>query len=337
MLRKDSIITCNSRDIIDMSPSLKNKHVLLTGAAGFIGSHLCDRLLKEQLKSLIAVDNLFLGSETNLTEAKKYKNFFFKKLDVSDVKKVTALFQQNQIDVIFHLGVIPLEVSLTDPVFCFEQNVAMTLNLLEQIRQSGKKISLVLFSSSEVYGTARYTPMNELHPLFPNTPYAASKAASDLLALSYAKSFQIDLVIIRPFNNYGPRQNEGSYAGLIPLTIKRVLLGEKPVIYGDGNQTRDFIFVRDTVNLTVDIVKKTRSQGEIYNLASGKQISVAAVIRTICQQLNYRGELEYRPARPGDVKIHQGDIQKLGKLLKFSHPEDFTAGIKKTITWYKNK
>jgi len=315
--------------------TLKDKNVLVTGGAGFIGSHLCDAIIKEPLAKLISVDNLFLGKKSNLDGAKKYDNFVFEKFDIINFNETQNLIDKYDIDVIFHLAVIPLEVSIERPVWCFDQNVHMTQSILESMRNLNRSISLVAYSSSEVYGSAVYTPMDENHPLLPHTPYAASKAAADLIVYSYFKTFDLDVTIIRPFNNYGPRQNEGSYAGVIPLTIKRILNGEKPIIYGDGKQTRDFIYVTDTAKATIDFYKNEESRGEIINLASGRQIEIEKIIKTICDEMGYTGNIEYRERRPGDVRVHEGSIEKARQLIDFKPSVDFTKGIKLTIDWYK--
>lgn len=312
---------------------LKGKKVLVTGAAGFIGSHLCDRLLQESLTQLVGVDNLFLGKEKNLSQAAADKRFSFEKLDVTDGTKLEALCNKMQFDVIFHLAVIPLPVSLDNPVWCFRQNVQMSENLCEIVRLSSKKITLIHYSSSEVYGSAHYTPMDENHPLDAHTSYAASKAASDLLTMSYRHTFGIDTAIVRPFNNYGPRQNEGSYAGVIPVSVKRILDGQAPIITGDGKQTRDFIYVKDTVDATVAIFKNDRTRGEVFNLASGKQTSVEKIIDYICKELHYSGEILRYPERAGDVKTHEGSVKKLQQLGYFVKV-GIAQGIGNTIKWY---
>ena len=314
---------------------LKGKTVLVTGAAGFIGSHLCDRLLQEPLGKLIGVDNLFLGKEENLISAMTDPRFTFEKADVTRETEMKVLFRQFPVDVVFHLAVIPLPVSLENPGWCFRQNVQMSEVLCELIRSGGKNITLVHYSSSEVYGSALYTPMDEHHPLDSHTPYAASKAAADLLTVSYRHTFGTDMTIVRPFNNYGPRQNEGSYAGVIPITIKRIMGGQPPVITGDGSQTRDFINVLDTTDATVELYKNERSRGEIFNVASGIHTSVQTVIDTICREMKYSGKVLFHPPRAGDVTAHEGSIQKIRELTGFSVKVNFSNGIKDTVKWYQ--
>lgn len=313
---------------------LDGKNVLITGGAGFIGSHLCDRLLREPLARLVAMDNLFLGRERNLEEAVKDKRFIFEKGDVTDLTLIKKSISKYSVEVVFHLAVIPLEASLEKPLWCFDQNVKMTQSVCEAIRQSKRKITLIAFSSSEVYGQARYVPIDERHPLCGHTPYAASKIASDALVHSYHCTFGLDTALVRPFNNYGPRQNDGSYAGVIPLTIRRILSGEKPVVYGDGKQTRDFIFVKDTADAAVAIYKEEQSRGEAFNLASGRQITIEKVIKLICRQMEYTGEVEYQEERPGDVRILEGSIEKAKDIIGFEPGVKFEEGVKETVKWY---
>jgi len=315
--------------------SLLGKNVLVTGGAGFIGSHLCDALLTHSCNSIIAVDNLFLGKERNLESARAHKNFIFIKANVTNYELIKSIVLEYKVNVIFHLAVVPLEVSLENPVWCFDENVKMTENILEIIRLSEHKMTLIAYSSSEVYGSALYVPMDENHPMFPHTPYAASKVASDMMVYSYIKTFKIDASIVRPFNNYGPRQNEGSYAAVIPLTIKRILKGETPVIYSDGKQTRDFIYVKDTVYWTLEIFKNEKTRGEIINLSSGKQIEIGVIIKIICNELNFKREIDKRISRIGDVKCHQGSMEKAKNLIGFNYNTNFNDAIKNTIDWYK--
>ena len=314
--------------------SLENKNVLVTGGAGFIGSHLCDALLKESVNKLIVIDNLFTGKKRNLKEAIEHKNFHFIIGDVTNFKLLNNIVIEQEIDVIFNFSVIPLPVSLNQPDFCNEQNVIMTQNVCEVIRRSKKIITLIHCSSSEVYGTARYTPMDEMHPIFAHTSYAASKAATDFLVYSYYKTFNIDMSIIRPFNNFGPRQNEANYAGIIPLTIKRILKNEKPVIYGDGKQTRDYIYAKDTAKCAIDIYKNQNTRGEIINIGSGKQTEILELVKNICKAMNYKNEIDFQEERPGDVRVHQADVKKAEKLIDFKSKTSIEQEVNETVKWY---
>lgn len=238
--------------------SLKNKNILVTGAFGFIGSHLVDKLIEEEPNRIIASGTCFLGKKENLKQANDFSNVEVLEADVSNPREVRSIFKNNKIEVVFNLAVVPLPASLIKPAYVFQKNVNITLNLCEAVREKrkqNKNVTLIHFSSSETYGTAKYIPMDENHQLEPTTPYAASKAASDQLVLSYYRTFNIDAAILRPFNNYGPRQNAGKYAGLIPLTIGRIIKEKDIIINGDGNQTRDWIYVEDTAKAAIDTYK----------------------------------------------------------------------------------
>jgi len=177
--------------------------------------------------------------------------------------------------------------------------------------------------------------MDESHPLNPTTPYGASKAATDLLVLSYINTFDIDASIIRPFNNYGPRQNEGSYAGVIPLTIKRILSGGAPAIYGDGEQTRDYAYVTETTDASVEIYNCQVSRGKVINIASGSEISINKLVKLIAGYMDCDKAIVYESERPGDVRRFIASINLAQDLIKFKPEINLEEGIKLTIEWYK--
>ena len=308
--------------------SVKNKSVLVTGGAGFIGSHLVDRLIKEEPENLVVVDNLFLGKEANLEEAREnYPNLKIYNQDASDYETMSEIMKNEGTEVVFNLAVIPLPASLTKPRWAFEQNVNITLTICELARNDYFD-TLIHFSSSEAYGTSEYAPMDEKHPLNGTTPYAASKAASDQLVYSYCKTFGIEAAIIRPFNNYGPRQNEGSYAGVVPLTIKRILNDEAPVIYGDGKQTRDYLYVTDTANAAIDVYNSNSTRNNVLNIASGKEILIETLIKLIGKYLNSDKPIIYEQERPGDVRRHIANISLAEDLIGFKPTVSSEEGLK---------
>jgi UDP-glucose 4-epimerase len=315
--------------------NLVNKSVLVTGGAGFIGSHLVDRLIKEDPSKLVVVDNFFLGKESNLSEAKQsYPKLKIYRQDASEYEAMKDIMRSEDIQVVFNLAVIPLPASLVHPRRTYEQNTNITLCLCELAR-SGYFDTLVHFSSSEAYGSCHYIPMDENHPLNPTTPYGASKAASDLLVLSYIKTFNIDALIIRPFNNYGPRQNEGSYAGVIPLTIKRLLSGEAPVIYGDGEQTRDYLYVTETADASVEIYNCQESRGKVINIASGREISINELVKLIAKYMACSKAIIYESERPADVRRLVASTKLAQDLINFKPTLTLEEGIKRTIEWYQ--
>lgn len=315
--------------------SLKNRSVLVTGGVGFIGSHLVDRLIQEQPSNLVVVDNFFLGKESNLNEAKlSYPQLKIYHQDASDYEAIKTIVKQEKTQAVFNLAIVPLPVSLIHPRWTYEQNINITLCLCE-LAKNGYFDTLIHFSSSEACGSCQYAPMDENHPLNPTTPYGASKAATDLLVLSYIDTFNIDAVVIRPFNNYGPRQNEGNYAGVIPLTIKRILAGEAPVIYGDGEQTRDYMYVTETANAAIEIYNCQDSRGKVINIASGSEISINKLVGLIAKHTGYNKTIVHERERPGDVRRFIGSINLARSLISFEPRIGFEEGLRLTIEWYK--
>lgn len=317
-------------------PTLKGKRVLVTGGAGFIGSHLVDRIIKEQIRSLCVVDNYFLGTNDNLNFASQnFPSLKIFKQDITNVEKIQTILRKENIDVVFNLAAIPLLTSLEKPVFTVNSIINSSMTFCELLR---KKLfeTLIHFSSSEVYGTAQYVPMDEKHPMEPCTPYAAAKAAADHLVLSYVKTFNIDASIVRPFNNYGPRQNKGDYAAIIPIVVQNILLKKPIIIYGDGRQTRDFIFVRDVADATIAIYNEPRARRKQINIAAGKETSVLDLVHTIVDIMHADTKIVYKPARQGDVRRHFADISLAKKLINFQPSTDIEQGLRETVEWYKN-
>lgn len=316
--------------------SLKNKSVLITGGAGFIGSHLADQIIREGPDTLVVVDDFFMGRMENLHEAQeKFGDLKVYAQDAGDYDAMKEITETNNVDVVFDLATIPLPASLERPRWAYETNVERCLTLCELIRNGCFDV-LIHFSSSEAYGSLKYSPMDEKHPWNPTTPYAASKAAEDHLVFSYYHTFGVEMAIVRPFNNYGPRQNMDKYAGVVPLTIKRILQGEPPIIYGDGMQTRDYLYVTDTVDASVEVYNHSNTRGKVLNIASGQERTIKDVVTAIAQCLKWEGPFVYLEERPGDVRRHFADISLARELIGFSPRITFEAGIHSTVEWYEN-
>ena len=249
---------------------IKNKTFLLAGGAGFIGSHMCDWLLDREAAHVVILDNFFLGAMENLSLA---KTKFPDKItvingDAADSKVTQEIINKYNFNVVINLATKALLHSFVDPVDAYRVNTDIILNLLELSRQK-KYEKLIHISSSEVFGTAEYVPMDENHPRRPETSYAAGKCAADMAVESYIKMFDINALILRPFNNFGPRQNTEQLAGIIPKTIKSIFDGEDVVIEGDGEQTRDYIYVKDTVNVIGRFIENRAYKHYEYNIGSG--------------------------------------------------------------------
>jgi UDP-glucose 4-epimerase len=324
--------------MISANRMVRGKHVLVTGGAGFIGSHLVDLLVSEEVKQLTIIDNFFLGTPANLAEAyRRMPNMLILCIDASDTRMVREAFSSLEaVDVVFDLAVIPLPTSLERPQFCFETNVRITSVLCELLRE-GYFGTLVHFSSSEAYGSARTVPMGEDHPLEPLTPYAASKAASDHLVRTYAATFGVDAFVVRPFNNYGPRQNDQQYAGIIPTMLRYAFEGRVFTLFGDGHQTRDYIYVTDTVRAALDLYKCVQARGRVVNIGSGQEISILDLKTKIEHVLGQTIPFQHSEPRSGDVRRHQADITLLKSLIEFEPRVSMDEGLTRTVEFYHKR
>ena len=308
------------------------KTVLVTGGAGFIGSHLVDRLLVEEAAHVVVIDNMFLGSEENLVEANATGKLSFYKDDAEFVSSLEYVFSRHPVDIVFNCATKALNYSFLNPANAFSTNVTVALNLLE-LQRRGLFSTLCHFSTSEVYGSAAYEPMDEQHPRHPTTTYAAGKAAADLAVESYVHMYGLDAFIVRPFNNYGPRQNHrGLLAGVIPLTAWRILCGQAPEIHGDGLQSRDFIHVRDTVDAVTRLFRVLPA-GESVNISTDNQVAIGELVIKIGEILGFDGQIVRKPARQADVLTHNASNQKVRALIDYSLT-DFDAGLRETLAWY---
>lgn len=314
---------------------LQGKSVLVSGGAGFIGSHLVDRLLLEEPSKITVVDNFFLGRAENLQDAfAKSTDLAVRRLDASDLAAMQDVVSEREVDVVFDLAIVPLPTSLDYPVWTLSTNIGIATTFCELARR-GLIDTLVHCSSSETYGTARGVPMTEDHPQDAITPYAASKSAADSIITSYVKTFGIDAVIVRPFNNFGPRQNPGSYAGIIPIVIHRVAAGLPVEITGDGEQTRDFIYVKETVDLILRAYEVVESRGLAINVATGLETSINTLVRGLLEVLDAANHpIVYTPARAGDVRRHCADVSRARTLLGL-HPHPLSnTQLRETIDYY---
>lgn len=314
-----------------MRPTIDGSTILVTGGAGFIGSHLVDRLLDIGAKEVVVIDNLFLGSEENLKDALARGAVLYRD-DAEFATSLEYIFERHDIDIVFNCATKALNYSFMNPSNSFETNTRVVMNLLELQRKNIFK-TLCHFSTSEVYGTAVYEPMDEEHPRNPTTLYAAGKAAADLAVETYVRMYDLDTFIVRPFNNYGPRQNyKGELAGVIPVTVFRVLNDIPLEIHGTGFQSRDFIYVTDTVDAIVNVFDKL-NKGESVNISTDNQITIKEVIKTIAHEMGYQGEILSKPARCSDVLCHNASNEKLKSMIEY-YLTPFGEGLKKSIDWY---
>jgi UDP-glucose 4-epimerase len=179
--------------------------------------------------------------------------------------------------------------------------------------------------------------MDEDHPRRPTTPYAAGKAGADLALASYVQCFELDVRVVRPFNNYGPRQNQGSFAGVIPKTIDRLLRGEAPILHGDGAQGRDFVYVEDVAASLVAVAECDAARGAEFNIASGVETPILELLTTLCDVMEFRGDWIREERRTADVDHHVGDATRLRTVTGFTPPTTLADGLAKTVAWYRSQ
>jgi UDP-glucose 4-epimerase len=316
---------------------MKYKNLLVVGGAGFVGSHVVDALVKQGAEKIVVVDNMFLGKTENLEGAVEKGNVIVYKEDARYLTALENIIEREKPEAVFNLAVKCLPYGFIDPEGAFMTGVEIAHNLANLLRK--KKFERLLhFSSSEAYGTAVHVPMDENHPLDPNSPYGAGKAAADLLLLSYYKLFGLEISVIRPFNFYGERQNMEAYAAVVPVTIWRLLNGEKPILEGDGLQSRDFTYVKDGAEIAVKMMNCDEAVGRVVNIGQGEEIDIKTVISMICGKFDYPFDRVLRkPPRPSDVRRLHADITLAKKMLGYSPKTSFNKGLELTIDWFRSK
>jgi len=303
----------------------KGKKILVTGGAGFIGSNLVDKLSPDN--TVVVLDNLFSGLLSNLEKSKD--RITFVKGDVLDkalVKDIVA-----EVDYVFHLAANVGNIrSIKDPNFDMEVNIGGTLNLLEACRNSNIK-RLVYSSSGAIFGEARYLPIDEEHPLNPESPYAVSKLAAEKYCFAFHKVYGVPTTALRYFNVYGPRQDASEYANAISIFLSRTREGKPLTIFGDGKQTRDFIFVKDVARANILAATHPSAVGEIFNIATGKENSIEELVDIIKQVSAKEIQVIYADSRAGEVKYIRASIEKAQRLLGYNPETNFKEGL--LLTW----
>src|SRR5580692_1437377 len=304
--------------------------VLVTGAAGFIGANLCRELIsRPDIKEVIGLDNLSTGYASNL--------------DQTGVELVVGSILDREllpdlvdaVDTVVHLAARPsVSRSLQDPVASHEANATGSLYVLEACRP--RSVHVIAASSSSVYGSVVALPKHEDLATRPLSPYAASKLAAEAYLLAYQSAFGLPGLALRFFNVYGPLQSAGhAYAVVVPTFVDAAFSGQSLVIYGDGQQVRDFTFVGTVVSVLADAVLGQVTSAEPVNLAFGTRTSIADLAQRVVAAVGVPADVRYAPARPGDVRDSQAVSDRLYRLFPNARPTGLDEGLQQTVAWFR--
>lgn len=302
---------------------------LVTGGAGFIGSHIAERLVSLGHKVRV-LDDLETGNKDNLKDIENAIEF----VEGSVLNEFTVEKAVEGMDYVLHQAALSsVQLSIDKPTLVNDVNVRGTLNVLESSRRAGVK-KVVYASSASVYG-GNPTPQKEDMPVDPLSPYAVSKAIGEMYCKLYSGAFDLDTVVLRYFNVFGPKQSLTSgYAAVIPKFIEMMGAGKRPTIFGDGEQTRDFTHVDNVVEANILAATSEVGSGEIFNITCGSSMSVNDLVEKLNVIFDSNLEPEYLPAKSGEVKHSLADVNKAKELLGFEPKVSVNEGLRRTCEWY---
>lgn len=305
---------------------------LVTGGAGFIGSHIVEELLQEGA-SVRVLDNFSTGKRENLDAI--HGDLEILQGDLRDPHAIKAA--AHDVDWIFHLAAfISVPLSMQDPETCFAVNVAGTVSLLEAARQAGVR-KVVLSSSAAVYGNTSVFPTGEETPLQPLSPYALSKQVNEQYARLYTQIFNLPVIGLRYFNVYGPRQRfDSAYAAAICIFTRQLVNGEPITIFGDGKQSRDFIFVKDVARANLESARSDVA-GEVFNICAGRETSLLDLLEELSQVSPRQPEVLFDTPRAGDIYRSVGNPAKAVSILGFRAETSLADGLASTLEWMKSQ
>ena len=313
---------------------MKGKKVLVTGGAGFIGSHLCERLLETE-NFVVCIDNLSTGSVENIKRLTR-NNFRFVKADVRRLHDLKKVFGQEKFDFVFHYAAtVGVKRTLENPLAVLA-DIEGTKNVLELSKQFG--VGKVIFaSSSEVYGDPVEIPEQEDGHVNPKLPYATVKLIGEQYCKAFYQIHGLRTTSLRFFNVYGPRQEATPYGFVIGIFISQVLHGLPPTIFGDGSQTRDFMYVADNTDLAILAAESRTTDGEVLNIGTGKPTTIMDLAEMVIELCGEKGELipQFLPERPHEIRHRFPDISKMVRLLGCRPKYKLEDGLKETIKYYR--
>jgi len=306
--------------------------LLITGGAGFVGSHLCEKYVEDG-DTVLCLDNFMNGDLTNIRHLLTQHNFKLINGDICDYDLLEKIMRD--VDAVIHLAAqIHVDRSIIEPRLTYDINVLGTQNVLEIARIFDVE-KVIHASTSEVYGSAQYAPMDESHPLNAPHPYGASKIAADRMCYAYIETYGMNINIVRPFNLYGPRQRDSGYGGAISIFTKRVLNNKPPVIYGDGQQTRDYTYVDDIVTAYDALLNYDKPLREPVNFGTGVDVSILDLAKKIIDICGKDLTPVHVEKRPGEVQRLIADISK-AKQIGWEPKYSIGEGLEKFIDWYTN-
>ncbi len=313
---------------------IADKRILVTGVAGFIGSNLADRLL-ELGAEVIGIDNFFNGRLENIEEALNNKKFQFHKGDIRDFNFLFEIFED--IDIIFHEAAFTsVPQSIKMPESCNDVNINGTINLLNAARK--RDVEKIIFaSSSAVYGDTPTLPKEESMPRIPISPYGVSKLTCEAYMQVFYQVYGINTISLRYFNVFGPRQKDSPYSGVIAIWLGRLIENKNLIIFGDGEQSRDFTYIKDVVQANL-LATEQKISGEILNIGAGSPIKLIELAKLILEITN-KEELKiiFDPPRPGDIIHSFADISKAKETIQFQPKYTQEQGLRDYFKWYSNK
>ncbi len=312
---------------------LNFKKAIVTGGAGFIGSHIVEALLKEEIE-VISIDNYIAGKHENLAQLDCRDKLLEIDADITEYEKLKQYF--DGVEVVFHNAASKKRICLKDPRRDLQINAEGTFNVLELARDFGVK-KVIYASTGSVYGEAIYFPQDEEHPLNPTSHYGVSKLAGEKYAKVFCHLYDLDVAILRYFHVFGPRQESADESGgVVAIFIRRLLEGQRPIIFGDGTQQRSFTYVKDVVYSNFLAASLPETKGEAYNCASGIKVTIkelAHKLMRMCELIDL--EPTYNDWAPGDIKVFDVDNSKL-RNLGVEFQTDFDEGLWETLQWYRN-
>jgi nucleoside-diphosphate-sugar epimerase len=303
------------------------KRAIVTGGAGFVGSHLIEGLLEDGL-DVVSIDDYSAGKAENLDHLRRHPRLTEVRCDITDVEQVRP--HMEDVDIVFHQAASKMTVCLRDPRRDLEVNAKGTFNLLELARAAGVR-KFVHASTGSVYGVARYFPTDEEHPVNPASYYGVSKLAGEKYVAAFAHLYGMDTTILRYYHVYGPRQENSDVGGVVSIFARRALEGKPLVIFGDGSQLRSFTYVKDVVNANRLVALNPATKGEAYNCASGIKVTIQELADKVLAFLDrqYLG-IEYREWKLGDIKTFNVSNEKL-KALGMTWQTRFDDGLRDTL------